>query len=151
MPVQQETERNPCNPSPCGANAICKERNGAGSCSCLPEYFGDPYTVCKPECVTNTDCPSDKACLNNKCKDPCPGICGINAECRVSYHAPICFCYEGYTGNPSTACHQIQISTYTSRNAFQSFNVVLFIQFMNNQKPSLATLHHVALTAYVAK
>lgn len=111
--IQQEMERNPCNPSPCGANAICKERNGAGSCTCLPEYFGDPYTICKPECVTNTDCPKDKACLNNKCKDPCPGICGINAECRVSNHAPSCFCFGGYTGNPSTACHQIPISMYT--------------------------------------
>lgn len=112
IPIKQETERKPCDPSPCGANAICKERNGAGSCTCLPEYFGDPYTVCKPECVTNIDCPSNKACLNNKCKDPCYGICGINAECRVSNHAPICSCYEGYTGNPSASCHQIQISTY---------------------------------------
>lgn len=103
----------PCNPSPCGANAVCKQLNGAGSCTCLPEYFGDPYTSCRPECVTNTDCPRDKACLNNKCKDPCPGTCGVNAECRVSNHAPSCFCFEGYTGNPATACHLVQSSTYS--------------------------------------
>lgn len=100
-----EEVRNPCNPSPCGANAICKERNGAGSCSCVPNYFGDPYTGCRPECVINADCPMDRACIGNKCANPCPGTCGLNAECIVSNHAPSCFCFEGYTGNPAVACH----------------------------------------------
>lgn len=100
-----EEDRNPCNPSPCGANAECRERQGAGSCACLPEYFGDPYTGCRPECVTNSDCTRDKACVNNKCKDPCPGTCGINAECSVPNHAPSCSCLPGYTGNPFTSCH----------------------------------------------
>lgn len=103
-----EGPRMPCNPSPCGANAICKERNGAGSCSCLPEYFGDPYTGCRPECVINTDCDRSKACLNNKCRDPCPGTCGINAECRVINHAPSCTCRIGYSGDPLKACTVIQ-------------------------------------------
>lgn len=95
----------PCSRSPCGANAICKERNGAGSCTCLPQYFGDPYTGCRPECVTNADCLRDKACANNKCVDPCPGLCGLNAECKVSNHNPSCICVPGYTGNPSTGCY----------------------------------------------
>lgn len=109
-----EERRTPCNPSPCGANAVCREQNGAGSCTCLPEYIGDPYTGCRPECVTNIDCPRDKACLSNKCKDPCIGTCGINAECRVANHAPSCFCLEGYTGNPTAACHVIPPSMYFS-------------------------------------
>lgn len=100
-----EEPRNPCNPSPCGANALCKERNNVGSCVCLPEYFGDPYTGCRPECVTNSDCPRDKACTNNKCRDPCPGVCGLNAECRVYNHAPSCLCIAGYIGNAQTSCH----------------------------------------------
>lgn len=103
--VSLEEETHPCSPSPCGANAVCRERNTAGSCVCLPEYFGDPYTGCKPECVINTDCPRHKACINNKCKDPCRGICGINAECIVSNHAPSCFCFQRYVGNPMVACH----------------------------------------------
>lgn len=98
----------PCSPSPCGSNAICKERNGAGSCQCLPDYFGDPYSGCRPECVTNNDCPRDKSCLNNKCINPCPGVCGLNAECRVVNHAPSCTCLLGLTGNPLTACHEPQ-------------------------------------------
>lgn len=99
-----EPPPNPCNPSPCGANALCKERNGVGSCSCLPEYFGDPYTGCRPECVSNSDCDRNKACSNNRCKDPCPGSCGINAECRTINHSPTCTCLYGYSGNPLTKC-----------------------------------------------
>lgn len=95
----------PCHPSPCGSNAVCKERNGAGSCQCLPEYSGDPYTGCRPECVLNSECSHDKACVNNKCVNPCIGVCGSNAECRVINHAPSCSCVIGYTGNPLVACH----------------------------------------------
>lgn len=102
--VIKHEERNPCNPSPCGANAVCKERNGAGACTCLPEYFGDPYTGCRPECVTNSDCPKERACVNNKCKDPCPGVCGLNAECNVVNHSPSCWCLPGYTGNALVSC-----------------------------------------------
>lgn len=94
----------PCQPSPCGANAICKEFNGAGSCTCLPEYFGNPYEGCKPECVINTDCPSNKACTQNKCQDPCPGACAPNAVCQVVNHAPSCSCDRGYTGDPFRYC-----------------------------------------------
>lgn len=101
--------REPCNPSPCGANAECRESNGAGSCTCLPEYYGDPYTGCRPECVQNSDCDRSKACVNNKCKDPCPGVCGINAECRVQNHAPICLCLIGYEGDPTRSCQLTEI------------------------------------------
>lgn len=106
---------NPCNPSPCGSNALCKERNGAGSCVCMPEYFGDPYINCRPECMQNSDCSHDKSCMNRKCVDPCIGTCGINAECRVTNHYPICTCTPGYTGNPLQLCHIIPTA---SKNSF---------------------------------
>lgn len=99
----------PCVPSPCGANAICKEQNGAGSCSCLPEYFGNPYEGCRPECIVNTDCLPTKACLNNKCIDPCPGTCGANAICQVVSHTPSCTCIPSYTGDPFRYCSPIPI------------------------------------------
>lgn len=105
-----EEPRNPCNPSPCGTNAICKELNGAGSCTCINEYFGDPYVECRPECIMNSDCPRDKTCVNNKCRDPCPGTCGINAECSVNNHVPTCICLPGHTGNPLRSCHLVPTS-----------------------------------------
>lgn len=103
-PVVDRTD--PCYPSPCGANAVCRERNKAGSCECLPEYFGNPYDGCKPECVLNTDCPSNRACISNKCKDPCPGTCSENALCQVVNHIPVCTCAAGFTGNPFQYCNR---------------------------------------------
>ena len=94
----------PCNPTPCGANAQCRSRQRAGACSCIAGYFGDPYLACRPECVLNTDCPSERACVNNKCVDPCPGVCGINAICNAVRHMPICTCLNGYTGDAITQC-----------------------------------------------
>lgn len=94
----------PCSPNPCGANALCKEQNGVGACYCIDEYKGNPYEGCRPECVLNSDCPSNLACVNSKCKDTCPGSCGLNAQCRVVNHNAVCTCVEPYTGNAYTNC-----------------------------------------------
>jgi hypothetical protein len=96
---------NPCFPSPCGANAVCRQRNDVGSCTCMPDYIGNPYEGCRPECVLNSDCPSNKACLGSKCMDPCPGTCGQNAECQVINHLASCTCIPGYTGDPFRFCN----------------------------------------------
>lgn len=97
----------PCTPSPCGPNAVCKEQNKVGSCTCNEGYFGNPYEGCRPECVTNSDCPGNRACINNKCQDPCPGTCGINAECTTINHSPTCVCISGYTGDAFRRCNPI--------------------------------------------
>lgn len=110
--VPKEIPRHPCNPSPCGPNANCRERNGAGSCTCVDDFYGDPYLGCRPECVMNTDCTMDRACFNNKCVNPCSGACGQNAECRVTNHAPSCSCLPGYSGNPLHACTPVLSKTY---------------------------------------
>lgn len=94
----------PCIPSPCGSNAICREQNGVGACQCISDHFGNPYEGCRPECVHSSDCQSNRACIRNKCQDPCPGICGQNAECQVINHNPSCTCLTGYTGNPYSNC-----------------------------------------------
>lgn len=103
----------PCVPSPCGANAQCREQNGAGSCSCIADYIGNPYEGCRPECILNSDCPSNQACIQNKCKDPCPGTCGQNAECHVLNHLPSCTCRSGFTGDPFSYCHVTPIDGKT--------------------------------------
>lgn len=101
--IEDEPPADPCNPSPCGSNAVCKD----GICSCSPNYHGDPYTGCRPECVLSNDCPRDKACIRNKCVDPCPGTCGHNAVCTVLNHIPICSCNQGSTGNAFVLCSPI--------------------------------------------
>lgn len=99
----EPVKTDPCNPSPCGPNSRCDN----GQCSCLPEYQGDPYRECRPECVLNIDCSKNLACINNKCKDPCPGTCGENAQCSTINHIPMCTCNVGYQGNAFVFCSPI--------------------------------------------
>lgn len=93
----------PCLPSPCGLNAECRDIGGIPSCTCLIGFLGNPPN-CKPECVHNTDCQNDKACINMKCLDPCPGSCGLSANCIVVSHRPVCSCPIGYDGDPFLSC-----------------------------------------------
>ena len=120
----------PCNPSPCGINAQCSEQRGAASCRCILDYTGNPYVECKPECTTNSECPNDKACVNNKCKDPCPGVCGIHASCRVNNHLPQCTCDPGYTGNPFVSCRR-QTTRKFSQGRFQSIRRLDYYQTLD--------------------
>lgn len=59
----------------------------------------------KPECTRDDECSSDLACINNHCRSPCN--CGLNANCRVIDHRPICNCLENYEGNPNIVCHTV--------------------------------------------
>lgn len=94
---------NPCQPSPCGPHAECRVLNEKPSCSCLIEFIGTPPN-CRPECIANSECADQFACINNKCKDPCSGICGQNAQCKVISHTPNCVCIVGHIGDPFTVC-----------------------------------------------
>lgn len=66
-------------------------------------FVGSPPN-CRPECVSNSECPSQMACINEKCRDPCPESCGTNAECRVVSHSIMCMCSASFTGDPFTQC-----------------------------------------------
>ena len=102
----------PCNPSPCGINALCSERNDAASCTCIRDYTGNPYIECKPECVVNAECPRHLACVNQHCVDPCPGVCGAHATCSVQNHYPLCRCDPGYEGDAFVSCRKITTRKY---------------------------------------
>ena len=100
-----ETSIHPCFPNPCGENASCKKhpkKDHAAACVCMKGYFGDPFTLCQPECTQDNDCPTNRACRNQKCVDTCPGFCGDNAFCTILNHVQSCDCLEGYES--STTC-----------------------------------------------
>lgn len=103
---QPVPENNPCYPSPCGINAICQNVAGKAICSCLPDFQGDPLLGCVPECVLNSDCSINKACLNRHCIDPCTigNLCGVNALCQVRDHTATCICPDNYMGDPFFQC-----------------------------------------------
>ena len=80
----------------------------------LQGYFGDPYTSCRAECQTNSDCPHDRpSCIAEKCVNPCqPGVCGINANCEVRGYTPICSCPRDMTGDPFLRCRPFEPGTF---------------------------------------
>lgn len=132
----------PCSPSPCGVNAVCKEQNNVGSCTCLPDHIGNPYESCRPECVHNSDCPSTRACINNKCQDPCPGTCGQNAYCQVSNHLPKCYCNNAFTGDPFRYCHPFiqESKTLFSSYRFRFILHVIIFSCLYETNKSLSAL-----------
>lgn len=96
---------NPCYPSPCGLNTICKVDGNNAICECLSGYYGNPFVSgCQPECTISSDCTRDKACVKQKCVNPCPGVCGYNALCQTVNHNPICSCPNKMVGDPFIQC-----------------------------------------------
>lgn len=80
---------NPCEPSPCGQNSICRIIKGSPTCSCQVGFFGTPPR-CRPECAVSSECSFDRACINQKCQDPCPGACKPQTRCQIVNHNPVC-------------------------------------------------------------
>lgn len=118
-----ETERtpepnlpiNPCAPSPCGPFSICQIKQGRPVCSCVENYIGSP-PYCRPECVLSDDCPQNKACIREKCQDPCINSCGPNAECHVVAHSAYCSCKPGYQGDAFIGCSRIPEAVVETRD-----------------------------------
>lgn len=109
-PIHEDSPKvpiNPCLPSPCGHHSECKVIGESPACSCLQTYIGSPPN-CRPECTINSECPAHRACMNQKCVDPCPGSCGFNTQCTVINHTPSCSCNPQYTGDPFQGCNPVQ-------------------------------------------
>lgn len=108
--IESDTfDTNPCVPSPYGQFAQCINHNGFGVCKCLTNYYGNPPN-CRPECTINSDCSNIKACINERCVDPCPGACGLNTVCNVINHTPNCVCRSGYEGDAFIRCQPIVVA-----------------------------------------
>lgn len=121
-----------CQRYPCGTNAVCRESAGSSTCTCLPDYYGNPYEGCRPECLINSDCPFDRTCIRNKCQDSCPGSCGQNTMCQVINHSPDCQCITGYSGNPYQYCTMIREKRKCLNNVkciFRMINKNIFFLF----------------------
>ncbi|XP_011706617.1 PREDICTED: WAP four-disulfide core domain protein 5-like, partial [Wasmannia auropunctata] len=67
----------------------------------------------EPECIQDSDCPLNLACINNKCQDPCvsAGMCTSEQECRVLNTEPlrtmICLCPPNTITDINGQCKQI--------------------------------------------
>jgi hypothetical protein len=77
------------------------------ACTCEPGFTGNPESGCiRLECQTDSQCPSNKACINYKCEDPCLVTvrCGINEICSVFNHRPECSCEKGFIQDYEKGC-----------------------------------------------
>lgn len=127
----------PCIRNSCGLYAECRKIGKQAVCSCKANYVGSPPN-CRPECIVNTDCPSNKACISEKCRDPCAGSCGQNTDCHVQNHIPTCHCQTDYTGDPFTLCSPIegiQVNFYLFlfflwKNLNICLNIIMFTQIV---------------------
>lgn len=93
----------------CAANAECYGDNHRAACRCLPGFDGNPLLRCeRVECRIDTDCPSDRACINQHCINPCANSpCASNAVCHVRNHNVACRCPESTPiGNPLVYCER---------------------------------------------
>lgn len=103
---------NPCEiPKTCGTDAICTPGAHAATCRCPSHTKGDPNVVCVHlECTDSNDCTQDKACVDNRCVNPCslPNVCGQRATCVALGHVGLCSCEPGSTGDPLLGCVPVQ-------------------------------------------
>ena len=99
---------NPCLISEsCGTNAECFVRNHEAFCRCQSGFKGNAQHTCHIiGCYSNSDCPSDHACVNSQCVNPClrDNPCSTRANCIVQNHLPICKCQNQLSGNPYVGC-----------------------------------------------
>lgn len=95
-----------CARGPCGTGAMCQETTGGRPvCSCPAGYSGNPLTQCRrSECLDHSECRGDQACRNGNCINPCSGVCGVNSNCEVRNHVPVCSCPRGMSGDPFVSC-----------------------------------------------
>ena len=132
LAIEPVIEEDPCNPNPCGPNTNPPRNIGDRcQCTCLPGMIGSPPN-CRPECYVNADCPTDKACINKKCQDPCPGLCGLNANCKVRNHVPICICIPGFIGDPFSQCYKPSSKSVYFICLYTSF-IILFSNTKTNR------------------
>lgn len=132
----------PCNPSPCEVNSRCEvSPSGAPVCVCLPGFTGSAQWGCRPECLSNSECPAGLSCVNRRCRDPCPGLCGNRAECSVASHIPFCNCPPGFTGDPysSRGCLIIPCKKPTTNLALVEYQAINSIIYSNKIQPPF---HH---------
>ena len=116
---------NPCTAiSPCAPHASCIVHNTLPlrtmTCICDEGYTGRGDQFCTEieeivaECTRDNDCPSQQACRNERCVNPCTSgnQCGELAICSPVDHQAKCTCQVGYEGDPYRQCKKSKFSKH---------------------------------------
>jgi hypothetical protein len=117
----RETCQNPCIVSnPCTNSQTCVVSTAPAeirsvSCICPEGEVTNAQGQCiqvqaSPECSVDNDCPFTDKCHQGSCTNACVfAKCGSFAVCQAQAHEGICYCIEGYSGNPQSACYPSKI------------------------------------------
>ncbi len=99
---------NPCSSKSCDLNKQCIVTNHKPQCQCKYSLVinQEGALTCpdrQVECRQDNDCPSNQACDQGRCKNPCDNqrICPSGKDCQVLNHKATCVCIEGC--NPSVS------------------------------------------------
>ena len=75
------------------------------------------------ECQIDNDCPYDKHCKINECRDPCANIiCGTKASCKAEAHKAACYCPPGMQGNPLIGCSEAGCTSHSECSKNENCN-----------------------------
>ncbi|XP_055644665.1 neurogenic locus notch homolog protein 3 [Toxorhynchites rutilus septentrionalis] len=108
------TKEDLCSPNPCGVNAMCtpgydRSNRERPVCTCPPGFTGNALSNCvRGECLSDSECPDHRACIDYQCKDPCISQCGTGAQCQSKRHIAVCTCPVGTQGDALTQCRAIK-------------------------------------------
>ncbi|CAL4121255.1 unnamed protein product, partial [Meganyctiphanes norvegica] len=102
-----------CSGIACGENGECfwDEVQKKADCRCKGNDQYDPSTGQCQECVGNSNCQHDQACLSGTCRRVCDGACATGGQCTSQNHVAKCTCNGELKGNPysgqdNPGCHQ---------------------------------------------
>lgn len=108
---------NPCLAlRPCATPAVCEVSPTLPVrtmlCTCPPGYVSSGGGICKPTttvsdavCVIDNNCTANHACVSSVCQNPCN--CGVNSDCLIKDHKPVCACRPGFIGDAINGCYEI--------------------------------------------
>ncbi|KAJ8664368.1 hypothetical protein QAD02_006030 [Eretmocerus hayati] len=107
----------------CGVDKTCQLKGGLLQCLCSPSDSNmTPDCRMRPlipnsYCFVPDDCPNHQMCVKEKCRNPCDNVtCGMNAECFVKDHEPVCLCKNGFKGDPYLWCETTKLENNCSPN-----------------------------------
>lgn len=112
-----------CDEDTCADSAICKGQQHQPKCYCPQGTTGNPFIRCtlllsppdgQPECRSDSECPTQMACINQKCVNPCANeqVCKPDQECRVLDTSPLrtvmCQCPPDMVVDSSGRCISVR-------------------------------------------
>lgn len=105
----------------CAPGAFCSFLNNKITCTCPPDFTGNPSVACKSisadiTCLSDYDCSDKRVCMTGQCVNPCKDIkpCQDSFTCDVAKTKPLkmitCSCPLYSSSSDSGSCQESKIN-----------------------------------------